>query len=47
MGYKILKTGYDNLMLAYYVNYEDKEANRYTEYFDTISDRNAFIKSIQ
>lgn len=47
MVYKILKTGYDNLMLAYYLNYEDKDGNRETQYFDSIKERNEFINTLK
>jgi hypothetical protein len=47
MKNKILKTEYDNLMLAYYVNYKDNIGNTKTEYFDSNNERNAFIKRIK
>lgn len=44
MCVKILKTGYCNLMLAYYVDYLDDNMEKVRTYFDHTHERNAFLK---
>jgi hypothetical protein len=40
---KILKSGYCNLMMAYYVDYIDDLAGKTRTYFDYVHERNKFI----
>lgn len=40
---KVIKLGYSNVMLSYYIDYKDK-LGKHREYFDTIEERNEFIR---
>lgn len=47
MVLNILKSGYCNLMLAYYVEYVDDISGKTRTYFDHTHERNLFIKENQ
>ena len=44
MAFKVLRSGYCNLMLAYWVDYIDDIQGKTRTYFDYVYERNNFIK---
>jgi|GEM_PF-4219974 len=44
MVVKILKSGYCNIMMAYYVDYIDDLSGKTRTYFDYVHERNQFIE---